>query len=114
MTARASAAPLAPIVCPACHGALTEAAVGDFHRYRCHVGHAFSPQSLHLHQEEETERARWAAARALDEGAAVSDAPGVHQQAGRHDGSTSVRVANHFTTFPCPSRIGAARAAESR
>lgn len=59
-------------VCPLCNGSLTEAEVAGFERYRCHEGHAFSLQSLADHQAEETERALWAAARALDESAALS------------------------------------------
>lgn len=60
-------------VCPLCNGSLTEAQVGGFERYRCHEGHAFSLRSLADHQVEETERALWAAARALDESAALSE-----------------------------------------
>lgn len=62
----------AEVVCPACHGALSEAEVGGFPRFRCHTGHAFSLESLALEQAEEVERALWAAIRALEEAAALS------------------------------------------
>jgi two-component system, chemotaxis family, protein-glutamate methylesterase/glutaminase len=62
----------AELVCPLCQGVLTEAQVGSFDYFRCHVGHAFSLESLVNEHSDEMERALWAAARALDEGAALS------------------------------------------
>lgn len=62
----------AELVCPACHGVLSEANVGPFRLYRCHVGHAFSLESLLGAQNEEVERALWSAVRALEEGAALA------------------------------------------
>ncbi|HLQ24630.1 MAG TPA: hypothetical protein VK138_01995 [Acidiferrobacterales bacterium] len=35
------------ITCPECGGSMTEAEENNLVQYRCHVGHAFSPQSLH-------------------------------------------------------------------
>ena len=60
------------LVCPICHGVLTEAAPGLFEHFRCHVGHAFSLESLAREQDEELERALWSAERALEETAALS------------------------------------------
>jgi len=60
------------LVCPSCHGVLTEAKVGDFRHFRCHVGHAFSLESLVGEQSEDLERALWAAVRSLEESAALS------------------------------------------
>lgn len=60
------------LVCPLCHGVLTEAAPGLFEHFRCHVGHAFSLESLAREQDEELERALWSAARALEESAALN------------------------------------------
>jgi two-component system chemotaxis response regulator CheB len=60
------------VVCPLCDGVLTEADVGAFRHFRCHEGHTFSLQRLAREQGDATERALWAAARSLDEGAAVS------------------------------------------
>lgn len=60
------------IVCPICQGVLQEAQPGVFEHFRCHVGHAFSLQSLVREQSESLERALWAAVRALEESAALS------------------------------------------
>lgn len=68
---RAFGAP-SEVVCPACHGVLTETRVGEFEHYRCHVGHAFSLSSLVREQGEEVERALWAAVRSLEEATALN------------------------------------------
>jgi len=62
----------AEIVCPICEGVLTEAQPGVFQHFRCHVGHAFSLESLVREQSEELDRVMWAAIRALEESAALS------------------------------------------
>src|SRR5262249_37303281 len=62
----------AELVCPICQGVLTEAQPGVFEHFRCHVGHAFSLESLVHEQGEEMERALWGAVRALEEGTALS------------------------------------------
>jgi two-component system, chemotaxis family, protein-glutamate methylesterase/glutaminase len=62
----------ADIVCPICEGVLTEAQPGVFHHFRCHVGHAFSLDSLLHEQGEEMERVLWAAVRALEESATLA------------------------------------------
>ena len=62
----------AELVCPICQGVLTEVHPKLFTHFRCHVGHAFSLQSLVNEQSEEIERALWAAVRALEESAALS------------------------------------------
>jgi two-component system chemotaxis response regulator CheB len=62
----------AELVCPVCNGVLTEVTVGDFRHFRCHVGHAFSLDSLIGEQTEEVERALWAAVRSLEEGSAMA------------------------------------------
>ncbi|HLV78628.1 MAG TPA: chemotaxis protein CheB [Chthonomonadaceae bacterium] len=58
--------------CPECHGALWELQEGDVLRFRCHVGHAFSSESLISKQTEALEAALWSALRALEESAALS------------------------------------------
>ncbi len=63
---------VAELVCPLCQGVLREANAGGVQQFRCHVGHAFSMQSLLHEQTEEVERALWAAVRSLEEGAALS------------------------------------------
>ena len=63
----------AEVVCPLCQGALTEAHPGSFTHFRCHVGHTFSLECLVEEQGEEMERTLWAAVRALEEGARLSE-----------------------------------------
>jgi two-component system chemotaxis response regulator CheB len=58
------------IVCPICDGALTVSVLDGFEVFRCHVGHAFSLERLGAEQHAATERALWAAARALEDSAA--------------------------------------------
>jgi two-component system chemotaxis response regulator CheB len=62
----------AEVVCPICEGVLTEAQPGLFQHFRCHVGHAFTLESLVREQSEEMERVLWAAVRALEESAALA------------------------------------------
>jgi two-component system chemotaxis response regulator CheB len=63
---------LSAFTCPECKGALWELRDGDLLRFRCHVGHAFSAESLVADQSEELENALWAALRSLEENAALS------------------------------------------
>jgi two-component system chemotaxis response regulator CheB len=53
--------------CPECGGALVEFREGDMPRFRCRVGHTYSPESLLEDQSEALERALWAAIRSLEE-----------------------------------------------
>jgi two-component system chemotaxis response regulator CheB len=62
----------AELVCPICQGRLTETRHDGFEMFRCHVGHAFSLESIAAEQAEETERALWAAVRALEESAGLA------------------------------------------
>ncbi len=57
--------------CPDCGGTLMEVVEGELVRYRCHVGHAFTPLTLLHGQEEQIEDALWSAMRALEESAAL-------------------------------------------
>jgi two-component system chemotaxis response regulator CheB len=63
----------ANIVCPTCQGAMVESAEGGLVRYSCHVGHAFSADSLLAEQSEALEAALWASVRALEESAQLAD-----------------------------------------
>jgi two-component system chemotaxis response regulator CheB len=63
---------LSAFTCPECRGALWELRDGDLLRFRCHVGHAFSAESLLADQSEELENALWAALRSLEENAALA------------------------------------------
>lgn len=69
----------AEVVCPICAGVLTEAQPGVFQHFRCHVGHAFTLESLVREQSEELERVLWAAVRALEESAAIARRVSLHE-----------------------------------
>jgi two-component system chemotaxis response regulator CheB len=62
-----------PFACPECHGVLWEMRDGQLLRYRCRVGHAYSAESMLAEHSETLEAALWAAMRALEESAALSE-----------------------------------------
>jgi two-component system chemotaxis response regulator CheB len=62
----------ADIVCPSCNGVVTETEIGRFQHFRCHTGHTFTVETLLGEQNEELERALWAAVRALEESSRLS------------------------------------------
>jgi two-component system chemotaxis response regulator CheB len=57
--------------CPECHGALWEIDDGGLPRYRCRVGHGFSPDTLLVTQGSAVDAALWIAYRALEERVAL-------------------------------------------
>ena len=58
---------ISKLTCPDCHGALWEINDEEMLRFRCHVGHAFSVESLNDGQGQMLEVALWSAVRALEE-----------------------------------------------
>ena len=63
---------LSMFTCPECQGTLWELKDGELLRYRCHVGHAYSIDSLDAGQGEKLESALWSALRALEERGALA------------------------------------------
>lgn len=55
------------IVCPDCGGVLWEMRKGTLRKFQCHVGHAFSMESLLEGQAEEIEQMLWTTLRTLKE-----------------------------------------------
>src|SRR3954468_21167575 len=62
-----SAGVLTPFTCPECGGSLWEHDENGFVRFKCHVGHAYSPEALEAGQGQAVEMALWAALRNLQE-----------------------------------------------
>jgi two-component system, chemotaxis family, protein-glutamate methylesterase/glutaminase len=58
---------LTALTCPECGGALWEHDEEGLLRFRCHVGHAYSADSLDVGQSQAVEMALWAALRSLQE-----------------------------------------------
>lgn len=59
--------------CPECHGVLWEVSEGQVLRFRCRVGHAYSIETLLAEQGAGMDAALWAAYRALEERAALTE-----------------------------------------
>jgi two-component system chemotaxis response regulator CheB len=58
-------------VCPERNGPLWETKAGPSLQFRCHVGHAYSPDSLLADHADGLERALWSAVRRFDERAGL-------------------------------------------
>jgi two-component system chemotaxis response regulator CheB len=58
---------MTPFTCPECNGVLARLRDGDRPRFRCHTGHAFSPDSLLAALTENIEESLWSAIRGVDE-----------------------------------------------
>ncbi len=61
------------LACPDCHGVMWEIDEGDLIRYRCHVGHAYTAETMELALDENLRRALASALRALEERAALTE-----------------------------------------
>jgi two-component system, chemotaxis family, protein-glutamate methylesterase/glutaminase len=57
--------------CPDCSGTLWEVEDGDLLRFRCRVGHAFSPEAMRNGYTDSVEGALWSAVRILEESASL-------------------------------------------
>jgi two-component system chemotaxis response regulator CheB len=64
--------PPTALTCPDCGGAIWESVNGGLVRYRCHVGHAYTGDSMVGAQATVVETAMWTAVRALEEKAELS------------------------------------------
>lgn len=58
--------------CPECHGTLWETDERGIVRFRCRVGHVYSPESMLAAQTDSVDRALWIALRSLEERAALT------------------------------------------
>lgn len=58
--------------CPDCGGVLWEIKEGEYGRFRCRVGHAFSPESMLAGQDDRLEEALWSAVKTLEETARLT------------------------------------------
>lgn len=63
--------PPSTFTCPECGGSLWELQSGKVVRYRCHVGHGYTADTLMSAQAQTLEDALWSALRALEENAAM-------------------------------------------
>jgi two-component system, chemotaxis family, protein-glutamate methylesterase/glutaminase len=61
------------LACPDCHGVMWEIDEGELVRYRCHVGHAHTAESMRYAIDDNLARALASALRALDERVAVAE-----------------------------------------
>lgn len=69
---------LSPFTCPECHGVLTAIMEGDYQRFRCHTGHAFSSDSLLAALTEHIEESLWDAIRSIKESTMLMNHIGDH------------------------------------
>jgi two-component system chemotaxis response regulator CheB len=75
------------LTCPECNGALWEVDQDGLLRFRCRIGHIYSPDSLLEQQADTVDRALWAALRSLQERAALCRKLASQATARGHQGS---------------------------
>jgi two-component system chemotaxis response regulator CheB len=64
--------PISPYTCPQCGGAMWDTSDSGVTRFRCHVGHGFTAETLVQMQGDGTETALWTALRILEQNADLS------------------------------------------
>ena len=69
---------LSPFTCPDCHGVLSILKDGKFERYRCHTGHAYSPDTLLATVTETIEEDMWNTIRNVEESVMLLNHLGDH------------------------------------
>ena len=84
----------APFSCPDCGGVLMEFYDEDFLRFRCQIGHAYSPESLIARQNDQLDVTLWAAYRAVDERATL-----LRRLATEAERLNDIREVQRFTRF---------------
>jgi two-component system, chemotaxis family, protein-glutamate methylesterase/glutaminase len=77
--------PPSGLTCPECGGAVWESPQGGIMRYRCHVGHTFTPEALDEGQTRELESALWTALRALEESVSLRRRMAARSEMGEFD-----------------------------
>ena len=79
------------MACPECHGVLWEVKDKDNElvHFRCRVGHAYSDETLLVHQSEQLEAALWTALRALEEHSALASRLAARANSRGHSHSAS-------------------------
>jgi len=82
--------------CPECHGALWEIDGGSLLRYRCHVGHAFTAETMLAAQATQAEELMWSLMRAHQERAALA-----RRLAERERAQNRPDLALHFQARAC-------------
>jgi two-component system, chemotaxis family, protein-glutamate methylesterase/glutaminase len=64
--------PASGFICPDCGGALWEREENGAVQFRCRIGHAYSPESMMVAENEAVENALWSAVRSLEESASLA------------------------------------------
>jgi two-component system, chemotaxis family, protein-glutamate methylesterase/glutaminase len=82
-------------ICPECGGALWERTEDGAKKFRCRIGHAYSPDSLLDAENESVEAALWNAVRSLEESAAIARRVAQLMPAGAVEFEEKAKERNH-------------------